>query len=167
MSTSDEPELPGRLDLGEFKNLIRILDPEAATGIREHVIEDFVNTSHPNFQERIGLRRDFADGSCYTGYLWDYMRNASPVAEEQLWRLLSELDTVFVLWDIHSSERIRIPNYWKFSKDAVLKCAPAVLRAGAHLLPEDIYVTNEDRSWLAIFTHEEVNGQRWCLLSER
>jgi hypothetical protein len=62
--------------------------------------------------------------------------------------------TVFTLWDLHSADRIPIPEYWTFGRDSVLTCAPAHLLSGLQWLPDDIYVFDESFEWSVIFTHE-------------
>ena len=62
---------------------------------------------------------------------------------------------VVVFWDIHSKERIFVPDYWKFPKDAVLQLSGKLLAGNLGYLPEDLYICDNSFAWADILTHEE------------
>ena len=81
--------------------------------------------------------RQFSDGLRYTGYLWDCMLDREPVSCHYLISQLQALTGPFyVFWDIHSCDRIFIPNYWKYPIDAVLRAAPDEIPDTLQTLPE-------------------------------
>lgn len=48
-----------------------------------------------------------------------------------------------MFWDIHSKDRIFIPNYWKYPKEAFLKMKVEEFLENMNNLPEDIYVVDD------------------------
>ena len=71
------------------------------------------------------------------------------------------------MWDIHSCDRIFIPDYWKFPKNAVL-FADAWKDTFRRELPEDIYVFDDTLSWSVIFTHEtDEKAESYCLFVDK
>lgn len=140
-----------------------ILDLKKSDELRYKYIEKFVNTSSPYYKEGIEQKRRFSDGLCYTGYLWDCFINPKVVPEYQLEQILSKKHNFYIMWDIHSSEKIFIPNYWKFPKLNVLY-VESWLQDLRQELPEDIYIFDETFSWSAVFTHEtDLNNDNYCL----
>jgi len=67
------------------------------------------------------------------------------------------------MWDIHTKERIFIKDYWKFKKKAVLKMKANLLFEGEIHLPEDIYIFDDSFNWTIAKTHEDIDGERYCL----
>lgn len=57
-------------------------------------------------------------------------------------------------WDIHSCERILIPDYWKFPKKSCLELNFNDLCSNRKFLPEDIYIFDRSFKWTIVFTHE-------------
>lgn len=153
------------ISLDEFKSTISVIGGTDAEQMRKRYVLRFVDTESERFRQSIAVRTAFADGSYYTGYLWDCMKASVVVAEKEIVRDLERVDqAIYVMWDLHSAQRIKIPNYWKFPKEAVLSLTPRQLLAGLVYLPEDIYIFDSEliRTW--IFTHEYMdNGQRFCL----
>ncbi len=147
----------------EFKEQVIILEKKTGNNVRSKYIDRFINKFHPQYGEQIERKYGFVDGYCYLGYLWDYVKEPSIIDQEYLASKKYYLDEVFVFWDIHSSERIWIKDYWKFDKDAVLKLKYSTLLMGEIYLPEDIYIFDYSFSWTLIQTHEELNGKRYCL----
>ena len=74
-----------------------------------------------------------------------------------------KMKSIYVFWDIHSSEKIWIKDYWKFDKDAVLRMSMDTLLAGCEFLPEDIYICDSTFQWTFVMTHEEIENKRYCL----
>jgi hypothetical protein len=58
------------------------------------------------------------------------------------------------MWDLHSRDKIHVPDYWKFGRDSVLLVEPEILADNLGHLPEDIYVFDKELSWTLIATHE-------------
>lgn len=100
---------------------------------------------------------------CYTGYLWDCLIEHRTIKVEDIYKYREILDKVLVFWDIHSKDKIWIEDYWKFSKDCMLKLNYEALMDNLNHLPEDIYVFDESLEWTVILTHEDdFNGERLC-----
>ena len=152
----------------EFESAVACLPLETSDALRAKFVATFVDTSRPRFPELIGHRRHFVDGDFYTGYLWDFLTNFTLVTEEQVWSNVASLGTeIDVMWDLHSSERILIPDYWNFPRHALLRGPPKVIHGGASFLPEDLYLFDETFVWCAALTHEysDDSGERICLFA--
>ena len=141
-----------------------ILDLTKADVLRCDYIKNFVNTASSYYKENIEQKVLFSDGPCYTGYLWDCLLNASIISEREADQLLKNKKKIFIMWDIHSRDRILIPNYWKFPKSSIL-CADSWIETLKNDLPEDVYVFDDTLSWSVIYTHEtDTKNMRYCLL---
>lgn len=136
--------------------------------LREKYIHIFINTNHERYNDDIKKLHNYHDGLCYDGYLWDYLKQGVLISESDLNKRLISIshDFVYVMWDIHSEEKIFIENYWKFQKDDILKMHPEILLKGEYFLPEDIYIFDKDMTWTLIKTHEDIDGERFCLMME-
>ena len=152
------------ISLEEFRRRITAILGEDADEIRSRYIKSFVNTEADHYRERIAQKRRFADGSYYVGYLWDFLKQATPIFEEEAKKKLAQKERLlYVFWDLHSAERILVKDYWKFPKDAVLVLSVSDLIAGMEFLPEDIYIFDDRFDWSIILTHEYTTDQkRWC-----
>jgi hypothetical protein len=75
--------------------------------------------------------------------------------------------SVYVFWDLHSGDLIRIEEYWKFPRNAVLRMDSGTFRAGYNWLPEDVYVCDDSMEWAIALTHELHGNTRECILVER
>ena len=143
------------------------LDSSKSDTLRFEYIKKFVNTDSTYYKENIERKRIFSDGLCYTGYLWDCLLNPSVVLEYEADQLLQEKRGIFIMWDIHSCERIFIPDYWKFPKTKVLY-ADVWLETFKDNLPEDMYVFDDTFTWSIIYTHEtDVEDNRYCLFVDK
>lgn len=151
------------MNLDEFKRKSAILNKKSADEIRKRYIETFVNTEKSFYREQIEKLQKFADGYCYVGYLWDFLREPEIVEESLIYSYRDKIESIYVFWDIHSSERIWIKDYWKFDKDAVLQMSIDTLLAGCKFLPEDIYICDSTFQWTFVMTHEEIDNRRYCL----
>lgn len=80
--------------------------------LRSEYISAFVNCDSPHYRKYIEQKRMFTDGMCYVGYLWDCLLNMDVISEYRAKMMLTEKRDVFIMWDIHSCERILIPDYW-------------------------------------------------------
>src|SRR5438132_8338931 len=104
------------MTLDEFKKRVSVITGDQARQLRQRYIERFVNTDSNHYQQYIAKTQQFSDGVFYTGYLWDSLKNVEVIPESET-RQEGLLDRmVYVFWDLHSSERIRIKDYWKFPK---------------------------------------------------
>ena len=153
------------MNLKTFKTKIEIIDKKSSDKIRTNYINKFVNVNSKMYKEQIMTMHKFKDGYCYLGYLWDYLKDPVIVNQNYITEVLKYNNIIYVLWHIHSCERIFINNYWKFRKDAVIKLKLELFIKGKEYLPEDLYIFDESFSWTLIQTHEYVNGKRYCLKS--
>lgn len=132
---------------------MNILDNLKSDELRAKYIQNFVNTTKDYFVELIERKTEFSDGLCYTGYLWDCLKNPQVISETEATRILQEKKNIYIMWDIHSCERIFIPNYWKYPKTSVIS-TEMWSDSFRENLPEDIYLFDDTFSWSVIFTHE-------------
>lgn len=145
----------------DFQRMVTVLLGREAADIRANYINRFVDSSSEYFHKYIATTRQFRDGLCYHGYLWDSLKQRERVPESSIFdkNLLNE--NVYVLWDIHSAEKIFIEDYWKFPKESVLSGRYGDLLSGIEYLPEDLYICDEQMNWSLILTHEYDNaGER-------
>lgn len=134
--------------------------------LRNEYISAFVNCDSPHYRKFIEQKRMFTDGMCYVGYLWDCLLNMDVISEYRAKMMLTEKRDVFIMWDIHSCERIFIPDYWKYPKTSVLYAAEWSDSLMSDF-PEDLYLFDETFMWSVIFTHETNDkGRRYCLYVE-
>jgi len=151
------------MDLNIFKRNIEVLDSLKSSLLRTQYINAFINTSSEFYKLYIENQYKFIDGYCYTGYLWDCLNSPDIADELYVKEIQKKINNVYVLWDIHSCERILVENYWKFEKDAVLSLSMDTLLSGMEHLPEDLYIFDDSFTWTVIFTHENIDGKRYCL----
>lgn len=149
----------------EFKSEVGVIPQMDAKHFRSEYIDKFINTNSEHYQKYIEVIRQFSDGMCYTGYTWDCLINPSIIRIEEVVNFRAVLKEVLVFWDIHSKDRILIPDYWKFGKDDVLKLKFGELMDNLEYLPEDIYIFDESLKWTLVLTHEDNNGERFCIKS--
>ncbi len=140
-----------------------------ADELRELFINSFVDTSTEKYCKNIQTRVLFSDGLCYCGYLWEYLYNCNIISYKKACDFLTARDTLlYIFWDIHTKERIWIPDYWKYPKDAVLAVSPLDLLQILPTLPEDCYFFDSSLAWAIALTHEENKpGKRICCFSAR
>lgn len=140
-----------------------VLDVEKSNMLREKYISAFINTKSPSYIERIKTLTQFSDGLCYVGYLWDCLKKPVVVSKAELVRRLKNKKNIYIMWDLHSADRIFIPNYWKHPKECVL-FVETWSEDLYEELPEDIYIFDDTFTWSAIFTHEtDINNDPYCL----
>ena len=72
------------------------------------------------------------------------------------------LNKVLVFWDIHSSDKIWIKDYWKFGKDSMIKLKYSNFLDNLEYFPEDVYIYDESLKWTIVLTHEDNDGVRIC-----
>lgn len=141
-----------------------VLDSKKSDILRRKYIEEFVNTTSQYYKRNIAEKTLFSDGMCYKGYLWDCLLSINIITETEADKVLLGKDKMYIMWDIHSIERIFIPNYWKFPKTKLL-CVNNWTKELKEKLPEDVYVFDDTFSWSIIYTHETYeNDERYCIL---
>ena len=144
-----------------------VLNQSKSNILRNEYINALVNCDSPYYKKYIEQKRMFVDGMCYVGYLWDCLLNKVVISEYRAKLMLTEKNNIFIMWDIHSCERIFIPDYWKYPKTSVLYAAEWSDSLMSNL-PEDLYLFDETFRWSVIFTHETSDkGRRYCLCVER
>lgn len=140
-----------------------ILDTPQSEMLRSKYIQNFVDTTKNYYVELIEQKTQFSDGLCYTGYLWDCLKNPQVLSEEEAAVILQEKRNIYIMWDIHSCERIFVPNYWKYPKTSVL-CVNTWSEAIKLDLPEDMYLFDDTFCWSVIFTHEtDEQNNNYCV----
>ena len=149
-------------------DLLIVQSKEVSDYLRELYILSFVNTNVNGYVENIQKRYESSDGQYYCGYLWDYLKQKQRISLEKCLSFLSEKKNVYVLWDIHSKDRILIPDYWKYPKESVVQIFEGVTLEVIKTFPEDVYFFDDSLSWTIAFTHEELKtNKRICYYSGR
>lgn len=132
-----------------------------ANDIRAEYISAFVDVENQYYKKTVSQFRQFRDGFCYEGYLWDCLKKPHErITFQNLAEMLEGLANVYVFWDIHSNELLVKPNLWKFPKPSVLRLTGSQLMHGFRFLPEDLYVCDATFTWTLITTHEEDHPDR-------
>ena len=142
-----------------------LLDNQKSDDLRCKYVRSFVNTAKKQYKENIQQKKMYCDGLCYTGYLWDYLLSPRVISQKEAEQCAREKKNFYIMWDIHSSERILIPDYWKYPKESVLyiETWTDALRDS---LPEDIYLFDNTFTWSIVFTHEtDADDNPYCLCS--
>jgi hypothetical protein len=143
------------MTLDEFKMAIQVLQEPAASEVRAKYILQFINTQHEFYINVISKPKQFSDGICYEGYLWDCLRQPFTIITfADFIRDLVGHDQVFAFWDVHSRDRILVPDYWHFPKSAALSGPAKIIAENLNYLPEDTYICDNSFSWTLIATHE-------------
>lgn len=141
------------MNFEEFKNRVKILEPVIAEEYRKKYIDAFIDTDCEYYSDIRNLK-PFSDGWCYTRYLWDCLKEPCQINWSDIISYQKCLKSVLVFWDIHSYERILIPHYWKFPKNACLELNFDDLCNNKEFLPEDLYIFDTSFKWTIVFTHE-------------
>lgn len=153
------------MQLEDFKQYVTIIPKDEAKNLRSKYIDMFINTEEQYFKKYIESTKEYSDGTCYIGYLWDCLKAIEVIDMQFIKSKIDKLFEVLVFWDIHSKERIFIKDYWKFSKHDMLNLNFKTLIDNLEFLPEDIYIFDRSFEWTIIITHEYVDEKRWCLKS--
>jgi len=151
--------------LEPFGELIKVIQKTEAKNLRKRYIQKFVNTSIEYYEKYIKVLNEYADGFCYSGYLWDCFKDPKVIDPHYIQSQNNRLRDVYVFWDIHSKEKIFIEDYWEFGKDSVLLLDFNLLLNNLEHLPEDIYIFDNSLEWTLVLTHEYIGDKRWCLKS--
>lgn len=130
-----------------------VLEGERARELRKKYICSFIDINSEYFVNHILTMKAYCDGMCYDGYLWDCLANPKVISKECAHQIIHSMEDFYVMWDIHSCEKIFVPNYWKYPKTSIL-----FVENWADLLeltlPEDIYLFDDSFTRSVIFTHE-------------
>lgn len=132
-----------------------ILTFNKSASLRIKFINSFIKTESDYYKKYILEKKMFSDGMCYIGYLWDCLHHSKNISPQESLTFLETKKNIYIMWDIHSKDRIFIPNYWKYPKHSILKVdfwSESYFRD----LPEDIYLFDETFSWCIVYTHEEI-----------
>ncbi len=139
-----------QLALEEIRERAIVLLGDEAYRLRSRYIDAFVDTAHPYYREHIEQPKD----PRYSGYLWDLLIDAELISEDEICGLIPEAVRVYAMWDLHSPEKISIPDYWKFPVEGVLWLLYGTLLRGLQHLPEDLYIFDDGLRWTIALTHE-------------
>ena len=142
---------------------MQIIEGTEYLAIKELFVEQFVDQSSSFFVERIKNKHRFSDGLFQTGYFWDCLKEYDRKTEKYCIEILSSKREFYVIWDILSSEQIRIPNYYKYPTESCLKLSFQEYLERADTFPEDIYFFDDTLTWCVILTHEDDGKRRYCL----
>lgn len=134
--------------------------------LRRKYIKKFIDYKSDYYVENIKKKDRCQDGFCYDGYLWDALIKPVVINERDIDIFLKNKENIYIMWDIHSCEKIFVKNYWKYPKKSIL-----FLERWNNMLkselPEDIYIYDKTFKWTVIYTHETNEyGSRYCLLME-
>lgn len=145
---------------------MEILVGSKAEQLRKKYVDCFIDTDLDYYFSGIEKRIMCSDGMCYTGYLWDCLKNKFVMSEQECLRYIENTESIYVFWDIHSKDRIFIPDYWKYPKESFLKMQFREFVEKSNSFPEDIYVVDETFAWSIAFTHEtDIQQKRYCLFA--
>ena len=128
--------------------------------LRELYIQSFIQTNAQGYVENIQQRYNGSDGLYYLGYLWEYLKQIKRISLKKCIEYLVDKERVYVLWDIHSKDRILVPDYWKYPKECVLQIIGGVEPAIIDTFPEDVYFFDDSLSWTIALTHEELKPKK-------
>lgn len=134
---------------------VQVLLGEEADKVRSRFINQFVDVESDWYKNRIAKLKRYSDGDFYSGYLWEVVPNYTRISANDAGELSQSLGQSYALWDLHSAEKILLPDYWKFPRDAVLRGRSVDLMDGRSLLPEDLYIVRGDFEVCLVLTHEE------------
>lgn len=153
------------MTLEKFKEETVIISNEKGNEIRKKYIQNFVSVESEYYREYIKNVKECIDGKCYTGYLWECLKYPMTISEKEGEKILRKYSDLYIMWDIHSCEKIFTDDYWKFGKENILLINSNLLLKGEKYLPEDIYIFDNTFEWTFIKTHEENDGERYCLIN--
>lgn len=151
--------------LEAFQSAIDVVPAAVAEDLRERFVDVRVDPRYADEAAEALRPVRFSDGPAYKGYLWDFLSDKEVVSVDELWRRVRPVPEVYAMWDLHSVEGVRIPNYFQFPRGTVIRTDPATLRCGLEYLPEDLYIFDETLKWAGALTHEFVDDSRFCLWS--
>ena len=146
-------------------NYISIIEKSQALAIREKYITSFIDLHSEYYKNKINKLVKCSDGYCYLGYLWDCLKNKAIFNIHDLENLPNFFTTIYIMWDIHSIDKIPQKNYWKYGKNNILKIKFKDFKSVLNTLPEDIYIFDDSFAKSIVLTHEYIGDERYCLLT--
>lgn len=145
---------------------MKIFDEQQSFDIRNKFVNCFINKNTDYYANNINSLQTFKDGECYMGYLWDCFNQFEQKNESICMCSLKKVDEFYLMWDIHSCERIFVPNHWSYPKKSVILLSYDEYVDLSKTFPEDIYLFDKTFSWCCALTHEEdEDGKRYCLFA--
>ncbi len=152
-----------------------VIDQAIADHLRHNFLETFTDKTLPFYQKTLRMRQ-FFDGMCYMGYIWEVLKKPyAVVTREAALALLGTQAEVYVLWDIRTMKNVAQRFQYKVPKDMVirtdgqslaeqLRADFAPLAENVSFLPEDLYVFDDSLSWFIALTHEpDERGDIMCM----
>lgn len=67
------------MSLDNFKHNLTVLSKDEEKDVRNKYLELFVDTHKEYYKRYIDTLKKYSDGLCYTGYLWDCIRDAKVI----------------------------------------------------------------------------------------
>jgi hypothetical protein len=142
------------------------VNPREAVRLRTALLEGAIDArAVERDPERLAMRKS-AEGATYDGYVWDVLRDKQLMAETEIWRRIAGASG-YAMWDLHLRRRAETPRHTAtdFPLGTVLAGRFSDIRRGLAFLPEDLYLFDRSLSWVAALTHEDIDGERFCLWS--
>ena len=144
---------------------MRIINGMEAWTIREKYIDEFIDKGKEYYSQNIKKLNKCSDGLCYDGYLWDCFFYFEIKDEFYCQNYIGKKSEFYILWDIHSCDKIWIKDYWKYPKDSVAQIKYSEYLKLYNTFPEDVYIFDESFAWSIAFTHEtDVQGKNGVFL---
>lgn len=139
--------------------------------LRNKFIKNFIDTEHEYYKKNIAKLKEYLNGFCFNGYLWDVLNepyDSAIMTQENALEYLKQKDMVLVMWDIDHNHGIICLNN---PKDTIISVKAEELcdlieyewnadhisedtYLANRYLPEDIYIFDDTMKWCVIFTHE-------------
>ena len=151
-----------KMKLEDVQRIIECLPKESEVALRNNYINKFVDVTKDHYKKYIMTAKEYSDGVCYTGYLWECLINSTLIKFDEVVAYREKLNEVLIFWDIHSKEKIWIDDYWKFGKDTMLRLDYSDFLDNLEFFPEDVYIFDESLMWSLVLTHEDIDGIRIC-----
>lgn len=143
---------------------INELSEKESDSIRDKYINSFLNCNKEGYKDDIETLKKHTDGLCYDGYMWDYLKTPEVISLSSIINnLIDSPKEIYILWDLHSNDKIWIENYWHYEKKSVLSLNSKDIQSLIKILPEDIYIFDNSYKWSFVITHEQIDNKRWCL----
>ena len=100
---------------------MKVLQKDESSLVRELYIYAFIDSESEWYINHIKTMQFCVDGLCYDGYLWECLKDGYKfISTQHAVDILETNKHIYLLYDIHSCEKILQPNYWKYCKTAVL-----------------------------------------------
>ena len=142
---------------------VDVLQNEEARVLRQAYLDRFVDTRSEFYREHVATRCKYSDGLRYDGYIWDCLKNATPITYAEFCGVVQGLARVVAMADDHSRDKVIGPPLWPYPPYSVVSLSGDLLLQLMPALPEDIYVFDRTVSWTLVLTHEHDGQERICL----